>query len=719
MADTTTKPKPAPSLHTGDDAVERRTFRDYYIILRERSWIALPLALLLSIGYGYREMQATPLFSARATMQFEKPDTVVAIQNVVDTSVRSDVDMNTHLEVLRSSMLAAEVRAALTAEEQLILKRAAMRRSPPGTDPANLPVDMGSMSAVPSRASFIISINVIHQDPEAAAVVANKYVDTFMRYLFTKGSSGNQTAVQFLTTQAERLRLESEEANQVLQRYMKEKNLLSLDSSTNLVTDQFKRAAALREEGRLRLAQIEEKVRQIESFQSGDRNLLEIAEIGSHPMVSPLNNQLIRLRQELTLLAERYLELHPSIIAKNNEIAVTGVDLARAITQAVAELRTRQAESRQNLRMAEAEYARAEKAQIDLTETSIAYSSLKTEADTKEQNYRAILARLNDTKTVKNIENVPVRPLDRATINPSPFSPNKAQITKTSVGIGVIVFLVVAVGLSFVDDRIKSAWDVESFIGADLLGIVPDLGSLKDSEKYSLLTKERQDLGAEAFLGIYSSIKIRSKLDFPKSILITSTIPGEGKTLVSCNVAGSFARHGRKTLLVDGDLRRPMVHRHFSRENDAGIIRWFDAGGNTARNVEGDPDLGIINVAPNLFLLRSGGRSKGPTAILEHPSFASLLNTLKQSFDVVIIDSPPLGAVTDSMLIASRSDEVIYVCRFNRAYRKHIRLFMRSLRDGKNEVLGVILNGISHRRIEYYSSYRYYRSYKKYYGSES
>jgi len=92
---------------------------------------------------------------------------------------------------------------------------------------------------------------------------------------------------------------------------------------------------------------------------------------------------------------------------------------------------------------------------------------------------------------------------------------------------------------------------------------------------------------------------------------------------------------------------------------------------------------------------------------------------MKQSFDAVVIDSPPLGAVTDSLLLANRSDEVIYVCRFNRAYRKHIRLFIRSLRDGKNEVLGVILNGMSHRRIEYYSSYRYYRSYRKYYGTQS
>lgn len=719
MAETSRRTRPVPALHSGEDAVERRTFRDYLIILRERSWIALPLALFVSLGHAYRELQTTPLFAARATMQFEKPDTVVAIQNVVDTSVRSDVDMNTHLEILRSTRLAAEVRASLTPAEQRILTRPAHRRSPPGTDPANLPVDLGSMSAAASRASYIMSLNVTHEDPEAAALVANRYVDSFLRYLLSKGSAGNNTAVRFLTTQAERLRLESEEANQALQRYMREKNLLSLDSSTNLVTEQFKRAAAHREECRFRLAQIDEKARQIDSFRSAGRNLLEIAEIGTHPLVSPLNQQLIRLRQEISLLEERYLELHPAILAKGGEIAVTESDLARSVSQAVAELRTRQAEAAQNLRMAEADYARAERAQIDLTETSIAYGSLKTEADTKEQNHRAILARLNEAKTVGNIENAPVRPLDRATISHTPVSPDKARIARTSAGLGVIVFLVVAVGLSVVDDRVKSAWDVESFIGADLLGIVPDLGPLKESAKHALLTAENSDPGAEAFLGVYSSMRIRSRLDFPKSILVTSTLPGEGKTLVSCNIAGSFARHGRRTLLIDGDLRRPMLHRHFSLENDSGLVRWFEAGPADPADPELDASLGITVVAPRLSLLRSGGRSRSPTAILEHPSFALLLEQLKRRFDVVIIDSPPLGAVSDSMLIANRSDEVVYVCRFNRACRKHVRLFMRSLRDGRNEVLGVVLNGISHRRIEYYSSQRYHRSYRKYYGSAS
>ncbi|MSU48334.1 MAG: polysaccharide biosynthesis tyrosine autokinase [Opitutus sp.] len=326
---------------------------------------------------------------------------------------------------------------------------------------------------------------------------------------------------------------------------------------------------------------------------------------------------------------------------------------------------------------------------------------------------------MNDTQVVKNIENIPVRPLDRATPNPTPVSPNKSQITRTCVGLGVLIFLGVAVGLSFIDDRVKSAWDVESFIGSNLLGIIPDLTAMKDEEKYTLLMDNKQAPGVEAFLSVYSSIKIHSKLDFPKSILVTSTIPGEGKTLISCNVAGAFARHSRKTLLIDCDLRRPMLHRHFKQQNNSGLITWFEGGAAMEGDLATNPALGIIKVSENLSLLCSGGRSKSPTELLENPAFGQLLERLKREYDLVIVDSPPLGAVTDSLLIAERIDEVVYVCRFNRAYRKHIRLYMRALRNGKNEVLGIVLNGLSPRRIEYYSNYRYYRSYKKYYGAQT
>jgi capsular exopolysaccharide synthesis family protein len=402
-----------------------------------------------------------------------------------------------------------------------------------------------------------------------------------------------------------------------------------------------------------------------------------------------------------------------------NKIASTEDQLEKAKDLAIADLRTRLSEARQSVTTYKEEYAIHEKRNLELGDLSIEFRSLRDQAEVAKSQYRQVLDRQNSVRTTKNFDKIPLRPLDDATMPGGPFSPNKAGITRTAIGIGVLVFLGIAVGLSFVDDRIKSAWDVESFIGANLLGIIPDLSNMKDDEKYTLLLENKQAPGVEAFLSVYSSIKIHSKLDFPKSILVTSTIPGEGKTLISCNVAGSFARHGKRTLLIDCDLRRPMLHRHFKQQNSAGLIPWFESGAPIEGDLATNPQLGIIKIGENLSLLCSGGRSKSPTEFLENPIFGQMLEKLKREYDLVIVDSPPLGAVTDSLLIAERIDEVIYVCRFNRAYRKHIRLYMRALRNGKNEVLGVVLNGLSPRRIEYYSNYRYYRSYKKYYGAQT
>lgn len=718
MADAHAKPS-LPSSDRDDDAVERRTLRDYYIILRERLWIALPLAVLVAVGYGYKKMQVTPIYAARATLQFEKPETVVSTQGIVDQAVRSDVDLNTYIEQLKSLKIRGKVIEGLKPEEKNILRRARLKRLPPGTDPNTVDIDLGSVTPVSTRASYIIGIHVTHEDPEAAALVANRYVSTFMEYLYSTKTGLNEDAVVWLAEQAERLRKESERDEQEVQRYMREKNLISLESSTNVVTEALKRANSLKEEKRLHLLALDEKAKQIDAFQAEGKSLFEIAEIGSHGNVPALRLQLSAVEQELTLLAERYLEKHPRMIETVNKIEVLRAELDKAVAQAIAELKTRQAEARKLLATYEEEYTRQEKASLQLSDLAIEFNSLRRKADVSKGHYSEVIRRLNETKVISNIEKVPVRPLDPATPSHSPISPDKSQIMRTCLAIGVLVFFGVAVGLSFIDDRVKSAWDVESFIGANLLGIIPDLASMKDEEKYTLLVDNKQAPGVEAFLSVYSSIKINSKLDFPKSLLVTSTIPGEGKTLISCNVAGSFARHAKRTLLVDCDLRRPMLHRHFKQQNNAGLIPWFESGGAMEGDLATNPTLGIIKVGENLWLLCSGGRSKTPTEILENPLFGQLLERLKREFDLVIVDSPPLGAVTDSLLIAERIDEVVYVCRFNRAYRKHIRLYMRALRNGKNEVLGVVLNGLSPRRIEYYSNYRYYRSYKKYYGAQT
>jgi len=719
MPDSNPKPPPPKPLHgKDDDAVERRTLRDYYIIMRERFWIALPLAVAVALLLGYYQLRQPKLYQSRATMEFEKPERVITTEGVVDPSVKSDIDLNTYLEDLNSDSLRTKVQESFTPEEVKILQRPYLKNLASGQTPPPLSGLLGSRTITSVRNSFLISIAVTHEDPDAAALIANRYVEEFMQYLVENVGGKNDAAVDYLKTRSEQLRKESQAADEKLQAYMREHDLVSLDSSVNIVTDRLKAVNTALEDARQQRLTIETLFNQVQSYQKDGRNLLEIEYIANHGTIPSIRDHLDELKRNQAVLSERYLERHPKMIDLANAIKVAQDQLAQAITLAIQELQTSLDKARETEKALQAEYAKQETAQLHLRDLSIDYRILENQASVAKTNYIQILDRLNQATNYKNLENIPVHPLDRAVPAGAPFTPDLHHILNLCVGVGLLVFVGVAVGLSFLDDHIKSAWDVESFIGVNLLGIIPELSGLKDDDRYSLVLADTTHPGAESFLSIYSSVKIHSKLDFPKSILVTSTIPGEGKTLVSCNLAGAFARHGKRTLLVDCDLRRPMLHRHFKQENKTGLISWFENGANPDDPVN-NPHLGITSVGEDFFLLCSGGRSKSPTEILESPAFTQLIDRLKKHFDLVVVDSPPMGAVTDSLLIAERTDEVVYVCRFNRAHRKHIKLYIRSLRNGKNEILGIVLNGLSPRRIEYYSNYRYYRSYKKYYGTQA
>jgi len=705
--------------HPADNITERRTLRDYLIILRERLWIALPLALIVALGFGYYKAREKPLFMSQATMQIEKPERVIISQEVVDQTVNSDADLNTFLQILRSNKLRTKVIESFTPDEVRIIQRPYLAELKPGTPPPSVGAILGNITAQPVPRSFMIIVTATHRDPEASTLVVNRYVHQFMQHLLDSVGGKNEDAVEYLRARGDQLRKEAEAADQKLQDYMRQHHLVSLDGSVNIVSDRLKSVNAALQSSRLERLNIEEMVRQVETFQKDSRNLLEIGYIANHGTILAIQNQLSELTRQQSMLSERYLERHPKMIETANALTAAQSQLERAIDLAIADLRASLEKARANEKNLEGEYAANEHEQMRLRDLAVDFKSLENQSAVAKSNYAQILDRLSQTTTTRGVEKIPVHILDRGTVPGGPFSPNIGEIVRTSISLGLFIFLGVAIGLSFLDDRIKSSWDVESFIGVPLLGIVPDLGHLKDDAKYSLVLKNNEAPGVESFLSVYSSIKIHSKLDFPKSILVTSTIPGEGKTLVSCNVAASFARHGRKTLLVDCDLRRPMLHRHYNQPNEAGIIAWYDKGASLENTTTNAVALGITKIGENLFLLCSGGRSKSPTQLLESPAFTQLIDQLKKRFDLVVMDSPPMGAVTDSLLIAERADEIVYVCRFGKALRKHIRLYIRALHSGKNDVLGIVLNGLSTRRIEYYSNYRYYRSYKKYYGTQT
>ncbi|HTT56062.1 MAG TPA: polysaccharide biosynthesis tyrosine autokinase [Opitutaceae bacterium] len=721
MSDAPAQPSaPPPPASREERTVEHRTLRDYYIIVRERLWIALPLALLVALPLGYYQMRETPMYRSTMTLQFERPEKIVMVDQVVDQTPRSEVDINTFLERLNSASLRAKVVDSLTPDEVKILQRPYLKDLPPGASPPPAGAVLGSVSADAVRGSLIIVITATHRDPEAAALVANRLYKVFVNYLLERSGGLNEDAIAFLQKRATELQKEYVQKEQRLQDYKREHNLISLDDSLNIITDRLKSVNSARTSAHLQRLDLEVAYNQVKDFQRDGRDMLEINYIAQHGTIPALKTQLADALQRQALLGERYLERHPAMIEIANTISTLREQLRKAIDLAVADLSANLDNVRQTEASLDTEYQKQEKEQLRLDDLKVAYNSLQDQAAVAKGAYSQVLDSLNKTTTSKGLDyHLPVSPIDRAVPNYGPYTPNKTRIARTCVLVGMLVFFGVAFGLSMIDDRVKSAWDIESFIGVNLLGIIPDLSSVKEEDKHRLTLTAKATPGVEAFLSVYSAVKIQSKLDYPKILLVTSTIPGEGKTLISCNLAGSFARHGRNTLLIDCDMRRPMLHRHFNLQNDAGILNWAAEGAKMDGDLLANADLGFTKVADNLTLLRSGGRSKSPTELLENPVFGQFIEHLKRRFDLIVIDSPPVGAVSDCLLIAEHTDEIIYVCRFNRAYRKHIRQFVNMLRDGKNELLGIVLNGLTPRRIEYYTNYRYYRSYKKYYGSQT
>jgi succinoglycan biosynthesis transport protein ExoP len=708
-----------PGTHN-EHAVERRTLRDYYIIVRERVWIALPLALLVAVAWGYYQAREVPMYESRTELKFEREERIVIQEKVVEQAPQSEVDINTYIHDLNSANLRNRVVESFTPEEVKLLQRPYLKGLAPGAPVPSAAAALGGVTADAVRGSRIIYITARHRDPEAAALVANRYYVQFVNYLVESVGGSNEVATRLLKKRAAELQKESEDKEARMQDYKKQHNLISLDDSLNIITDRLKTVNAALTDSRLQRLKIEGLFNQVEEFQKQGRDLMELSEIANHGTVPALKSQLAELTQQQAVLNERYLERHPKMIDIARSITTLRDQLGQATRLAIADLSAALQKARDSEQTLLREYSEHEKQQVALDNLKGPYRSLEEQLTAAKNAYSQVLARLSQTTTARDIDTrVPIRQIDPATPNYTPYTPNLTRVTRTCLVVGALVFLGIAFGLSMIDDRIKSAWDVESYIGVNLLGIIPDLVGINDEDKPRLAIKAKATPGVEAFLSVYSAVKIQSKLDYPKILLVTSTIPGEGKTLVSCNLAGAFARHGRATLLVDCDMRRPMLHRHFNLVNDAGILTWAENGANLEVDLLTDPQLGITRIADQLWLLRSGGRSKSPTEFLETPLFGQFLEQLKKRFDLIVIDSPPVGAVSDSLLVAQHTDEVIYVCRFNRATRKHIRQFVRALREGKNEFLGIVLNGLSPRRIEYYTSYRYYRSYKKYYGAQS
>jgi capsular exopolysaccharide synthesis family protein len=271
------------------------------------------------------------------------------------------------------------------------------------------------------------------------------------------------------------------------------------------------------------------------------------------------------------------------------------------------------------------------------------------------------------------------------------------------LGLGLALAFVVA----FVDDRVKSAYQVEQVVGLPLIGIVPRIKKMTVPNRAQVVMNKGDALASEAFLTVHSNLRLKAKSRDSKVILVTSTRPGEGKSFVASNLALTFAKHGEKVALIDCDLRKPNVHNGFGLPNTKGVI---DVCG------LGTPidDVVVRNQYPNLDILTAGGRAVNPTNILNHETFARMIADLRGRYDRVIIDTPPLAPVSDALIISQHVDGVVFTLKFNFVRTKGAQFCARRLLETNVPCFGAILNGLELSLSDYYYAEYYDKSYAGY-----
>lgn len=701
---------------------------NYLRIIRERWLWGLSSGLLVAAVFAFMSLRQTPVYQASATLLIEaQAEQVIDVEQVVDTSLsgRGDAELDNHLRQMQSRTFLSSVVRSFDQRMQQQIVRAYLPESPDEPAPG-IGVVLSENTSF-SRDGQVFTVTTRHRDPEMAQLIANRFVAQYINNILTRTGVGNQAALTFLEEQAEALRAKIATAEKALTDYRRRLNLVSLEESQNIIVQRLTAINNQLTNTRMQQMSLSASLEQVADLQAQEGDLTEISVIAQYGAIPDILARKKAIEAEHAELDLRYLERHPRMIEVTNRLEQVGQQLNKEVERAVRDLENRKATVDRHMAHLETELAKAEENALRLDQQSIEYNVLRRQLESDRQTFEQIIDRLNETSLSARLNTTNLRILDEAVRPSFPVEPNPTRTAAVAILLFGLLFAGVPMAIEALDSRVKSGYDAEVFVGKPLLSDIPNIKGLRTGEvSANVVVEDSDEVVAESFRSAYSSLQMSSAVEYPKSILITSTRPSEGKSFISLNMAATMAKHGLRVLVMDCDFRRPTLHKLLELRNDHGTLRWFDAV--AARQVDyrdldlsKDSLLQVHEVAEGLHFLRSGGSTKRTTELIDSDAFDHLLKEVQRKYDVVLLDTPPISVFTDSLFLSERVDEVIYVCRYNLVSRHKVAHFVKRLDGATQKVAGIVINGRTSSKgmrygydynYSYYSSdYKYYKSY--------
>jgi len=564
---------------------------------------------------------------------------------------------------------------------------------------------IGRVSVDPVRGSHLVDVTFAAEDPKFAAEAVNTLIDEYVSENLEIKLRSTQGMLDWLDKELANQQKRVEESERALAEYREKENALSLDDKQNIVLSRLNQLNDAQTRARTARVQKESLYNQVKSISSGTApDAIPI--IAQNPTVQDRKGKLSELQREKAKLLERYGDRHPQVVNINASLSDAqrqlDLELALAVQSVRNEYETALLEERtlsKNLEGAKVEAT-------DLNRKGIGYGVMEREAKSNRQVYEALLTREKELRVSANSRTNNIRVVDRAEIPRSPLTPGGRRTWLMSVLVGLTLSVAVALSLDYMNDTIKTPEDVTRRLKLPFLGLVPAVRG----DKHPLLASSQvpHDFG-ESFRSLRTSLLSKYPEDGTKILIVTSAQPLEGKTTTAANIAMALAYGGSRVLLIDADMRRPGLHRPLRLTNERGLSQVLTGQARVR-------DVIQRTVDPNLLAITAGRMPPNPSELLSSERMKTLLTNLAHGpFNWIIIDTPPVLAVTDAVILAPMVNGVTFVVGAEMTRRRLAERAIEIVMQSRPRYAAVVLNKVNFARNKYYYSRYYGHQYGNYY----
>jgi capsular exopolysaccharide synthesis family protein len=562
-----------------------------------------------------------------------------------------------------------------------------------------------SVVVEPKNKSYLIDIKVTLPSPEVAADVANSLASAYIESTYQSQRDSAGLSESWLIERLQAVRGELRTAEELLQLFKEEQNIIGSSQQNSGIANQEHDVISVQlieaREKRLALDALYQQIRTTE--QSGG-DLQGIAAVQNDQLIQNIRAEVLQLEQRKSELSRRYGPEHRRMIELVSQIQAANRSLNSQIIHTVSAIKADYELAKNNEKYLEQSLGESVGKVQSLGRNRFKLLDLEQNVSTQREIYAAFLERLNQSKATGDNINNNVRITDPAL---PPLQPVKS---KGNIFVLITFILASIFGFSlavlkeFFENTVVSRNDAELKLGCIAMGLVPKIEDVVATDEapniaYHYFRDNKNSGYAEAIRNLRSSLLL-SSLNKPKQrILFTSTEPSEGKTSLAISVAIAFGAV-RKTLLIDADLRRPSIHELLNGNVSKRYLGLSDLCIETASNEECIHSIEGYDID----ILPAGTITPNPQELFCSTRFSALLNELSEIYDLIVIDSPPAGGLSDAHMIASQTDQLIYVVKAGETAVPKIRASIQALKDNNVVVNGVVINQVSQED----SSYGYY-----------